>query len=87
MIEGTAILDAYQYYVAATSAHGKTEDRQFANVALIAAAPDLADACDPETIEAIAYELMTEYKHSARAAGLLAIADKQRTALRKARGE
>lgn len=54
-----------------------------ANAQVAAAAPDLLDALDPETLEAIADEL-TEFKHSARAGSLRVIARKQREAITKA---
>jgi len=53
---------------------------------LIAAAPDLFEALDPEALEAIADEIDC-FEHSARAAGLRGIAKRQRAALSKALGQ
>lgn len=57
-----------------------------ANGHLIAAAPDLYATIDPDTLEAIAAEI-DSFEHSARAAGLRAMAARQRAALSRARGE
>jgi hypothetical protein len=57
-----------------------------ANARLIAAAPDMLAALDPDTLEAIANEIGGEFKHSARADSLRVIAKQQRAALAKATG-
>lgn len=54
-----------------------------ATATLLAAAPELADALDPDTLEAIAAEIDC-HTHSARAHSLRVIATKQRAALSKA---
>jgi hypothetical protein len=46
-LEGTAVVDANNYYVAMTSAHGKSTKRQDADARLIAAAPQLLEALRP----------------------------------------
>lgn len=51
---------------------------------VLAAAPDLLEALDPEALEAIADEIGLQHKHSARAHSLQVIAKKQRTAIAKA---
>ena len=58
-----------------------------ADARLIAAAPDLLSSLDPDTLEAIADEIGSEFKHSARAASLRAVAKKQRAAIAKAEGK
>lgn len=61
--------------------------KALADANLFAAAWLLAEACDPETIEAAADEIGAEFKHTARAASLRAVAARMRAALAKARGE
>lgn len=56
-----------------------------ANGRLIAAAPELFAACDPEILEAIADEIDC-FEHSARASGLRLVAKRQRAAVAKAKG-
>lgn len=62
----------------------KDEDRD--NAQLIAAAPELLESIDPETLEAIAAEIETDFKHTARAGSLRLIAKAQRAAIAKATG-
>lgn len=69
------------------SGHGITTQQDHANARLIAAAPDLFEALDPDTLEAIADEIGLEFRHSARALSLRVIARKQREAIAKATGE
>jgi hypothetical protein len=58
-----------------------------ANARLIAAAPELLAALDPDTLEAIADEIDCLEHSGARAARLRVLAKQQRTVLAKARGE
>jgi hypothetical protein len=51
---------------------------------LFAAAPDLLASLDPDTLEAIADEIGEDFKHSAGADSLRAIARRQRDAIDKA---
>ncbi len=53
---------------------------------LRAAAPDLLDSLDPDTLEAIASEIGSQFEHSARAHSLRIIARKQRIAIAKTEG-
>jgi hypothetical protein len=55
-----------------------------ANARLIAASPNLLEALDPDTLEAIADAIGAEFKHGARADGLRVIAKRQRSAIRLA---
>jgi hypothetical protein len=57
-----------------------------ANAKLIAAAPEMADSLDPDSLDAVADELEV-FVHSARILTLRGIAKRQRAALAKARGE
>lgn len=52
----------------------------------VAAAPELLEALDPDTLDAIADEIDC-HQHSARAHGLRSIAARQRAAIAKATGE
>lgn len=69
-----------------TDYNGLIGVEQVANARLIAAAPDLYDSCDPDTLDAIADEIDC-FEHSARTAGLRSLAKRQRAAQAKARGE
>lgn len=61
------------------------EETARANALLISAAPDLLEAHDPDTLEAIADEIEC-FKHSARSASLRRIARQARAAIAKAEG-
>lgn len=52
--------------------------------ALIEAFEAMGEALDPDTLDAVADEIGTEFKHSARADSLRGIAKRQRVALAKA---
>ena len=62
-----------------------TDERAIATARLIAAAPDLLGAVDPDTLEAIANEIDC-FQHSARAGSLRILAKRQRAAVLKAVG-
>lgn len=53
----------------------------------VAAAPLMLEAFDPDTLEAIADEIGSDFKHSARADSLRVLARKQRAAIKAATGE
>ena len=63
------------------------DDEGFYNWHLLAASWEMFDSIDPETLEAIADEIGSEFHNSARADSLRIIARKQRAALAKALGE
>ncbi|MFN7132244.1 MAG: hypothetical protein ACK4N5_09180, partial [Myxococcales bacterium] len=83
--EGTHALrgDDAEFYGGALVA----ESIRPANINLIAAAPEMYEALDPDALEAIADEIGAAFEHSARADALRVIAKKQRAAIAKARGE
>lgn len=56
-------------------------DRAAEWAALFRAAPELLKALDPESLEAVAEEIGSDFHHSARAASLNVIAARQRAAL------
>ena len=58
-----------------------------ANAHMLAASWEMFDSIDPETLEAIADEIGSEFHNSARADSLRIIARKQRAAIAKALGE
>lgn len=59
------------------------DEEDAANASLIAAAPEMFDTLDPDTLEAIADEIDC-HEHSARAGSLRVIARRQRAAIAKA---
>jgi hypothetical protein len=59
---------------------------EWSEASLIAAAPEMADSLDPDSLDAVADELEV-FVHSARILTLRGIAKRQRAALAKARGE
>jgi len=66
-------------------ARGPEVDEGIANARLIAAAPDLYNSLDPDTLETIADEIDC-FAHSARASSLRGIAKRQRSAIAKVTG-
>lgn len=65
--------------VAVTGQIGDPEAQRLAK--LFAGAQSLADALDPEVLEAIAVEIGSDFHHSARADSLRVLARKQRSAM------
>lgn len=82
-------IEAGETCIAAVPYSDRTIQEHLASLAdgrLIAAAPDLYEALDPDTLDAVAEEIDC-FEHSARAHSLRVIAKAQRAALAKAGGK